>query len=238
MNEGIRTLVDSDLREVTSTKTQTLGSVGRTADGRVYRYAKAGASDLAPGKLAVNSDLNADVTNKTIAASAAIGAKSVVIDAGGAIVADAYADGFLTINDATGEGITYAVSGNTGVAGAGEVTVSLKEPLKVAVTVDVSEATLKASPFSGLVISATDQADLPVGVPNVTITAAYYGWVQTQGECAVLADEAVTKGLALTTGTGVAGAVEAYDGVGEHIIGIASEALVDTEYRSAFLTIS
>lgn len=238
MNEGIRTLVDSDLREVTSTKTQTLGSVGRTADGRVYRYAKAGASDLAPGKLAVNSDLNADVTNKTIAASAAIGAKSVVIDAGGAIVADAYADGFLTINDATGEGITYAVSGNTGVSGAGEVTVSLKEPLKVAVTVDVSEATLKASPFSGLVISATDQADLPVGVPNVTITAGYFGWVQTQGECAVLADEAVTKGLALTTGTGVAGAVEAYDGVGEHIIGIASEALVDTEYRSAFLTIS
>jgi hypothetical protein len=74
-------------------------------------------------------------------------------------------------------------------------------------------------------------------VPNVAVTAAFYAWLQTGGECAVLADEAVAKGLSLTIGTGVVGAVEAADGAGEQVIGVASEALVDTEYRSAFLTI-
>lgn len=231
------TVFGQDFREISSVKENRVGIKGETLDGRVYRYSKAGGTTLAPGKLGVAATVDANVTNKTVAASVTAGAKSVTLDAGGAITADTYADGYLTVNDATGEGISYLVNTHTGTSGAAELTATLDDPVKVALTVDVSEVSLTQNPWSGVVISVTDQADMPVGVPNVSITNAYYGWVQTGGVCSVLGDEAVAAGLALTTGTGVAGAVEALDAAGEFQIGVALVAAVDTEYREAFLTI-
>lgn len=226
-----------DFRDISSTKQLRVGQYAETVDGRGYRYALAGGTTLAPGKLCVAATVDANVTNKTVAATVAAGETKVVIDAGAAITANTYADGYLTVNDATGEGITYLVESHTGTSGAAELTVHLTDPLKVGLTVDVSEASLTQNPWSGVVISVTDQADLPVGVPNVSITNAYYGWVQTKGVCSVLGDEAVTAGQTLTTGTGVAGAVEAADLIGEPTVGIALVAVVDTEYREVFLTI-
>jgi hypothetical protein len=226
-------LTVQDARKVSSTQLQALGTIAEAADGRVYRYAKVGASNLVAGNLQVNADLDSNVVNKAATAAQAIGTRQVSFTAGGSQTADTYKDGFLTVNDATGEGITYGVVGNTsGTA----VTVYLKEPITVALTTS-SEVTLKKNTWDSVVISATDQADQAVGVPNVAMTAAYFGWLQTRGECAVLADEAVAKGLALTIGTGTAGAVEALDAAGEHQIGVSSEALVDTENRAAFLTV-
>ena len=230
-------LVAINTRETSSTKQHVLGTKYEDEYGRIYRYARAGATALDPGKLAVNADSDADGTNKTVARTYAAGATEIIVDAGGAVAADAFADGTLTVNDATGEGVTVEVSGNTVTTGAAEMTVTLKEPIPVALTIDVSEVTLQKSPWDAVVISATDQADMPVGVPNVTVTADYYCWLQTRGSCAVLWDEAVAKGLALTIGTGVAGAVEAADAAGEPVLGVAQMAGVDTEYQPAFLSI-
>lgn len=242
MFNPVRTITDQDIRTTTTSRVNgvKLGEVAVTVDGRVYRYAQAGATDLDPGKLCVNADANADVVNKTVARTYTVaGLRStpeVIIDAGGAITADDYRDGTLAITDATGEGVLSRVTGNTATSGAAELTVYLAEPIPVALTIDVSEATLLKSPWDDIVISATDQADQPVGVPNVTMDDADYGWVQTGGMCAVWADEAVTRGQALTIGTGTAGQVEALDAAGEPQIGIATIALVDTEYRQAYLT--
>lgn len=226
-----------DFRDISSTKQQRVGSYAETYDGRGYRYALAGGTALAPGKLNVAATANADATNKTIARTVAAGATQVVFDAGGTIVADVYADGYLTINDATGEGITYAVANHTGVTGAGEITVNLNDPIKVGLTIDVSEGTLCQNPWSGVVISVADQLDMPVGVANVAVTASYYGWVQTRGACAVLADETLAVGENLTIGSSTVGAVEENDGVGEANVGTAIEAGVDTEYHLVYLQI-
>ncbi len=233
-------LVSINVRETSTVQQHKIGTryvVPADEDRKIYRYALAGASALDPGKLCVNSDVDSDVVNKTVARTYAAGTLEVIIDAAGAVAADEYRGGTLTISDATGEGVSMRVSGNTVTSGAAELTVYLDEPCPVALTIDVSEATLLRSPWYGVVISATDQADMPVGVPNVTIAAGSYGWLQTRGECAVWADEAVAKGLALTTGTGTAGQVEALDAAGEVAIGVALEALVDTEYRAAYLSI-
>lgn len=232
-----QSLIAINTREISSTKQHTLGTKYEDEFGRIYRYIRAGGTELAPGKLVVNADSDTDGTNKTVARTYTAGATSIIVDAGGAVAADAFADGTLTVNDATGEGVSVRVTGNTATSGAAEMTVSLAEPIPVALTIDVSEVTLQKSPWDAVVISATDQADMPVGVPNVTVTADYYGWVQTRGSCAVLWDEAVAKGLALTIGTGVAGAVEAADAAGEPVIGVAQMAGVDTEYQPAFLAI-
>jgi hypothetical protein len=239
MISGFMQITPNDARGTSSTKNGvTLGSIAITRDGKFYAFTKAGAANLATGKLTVNADADANVVNKTVARTTAAGAMTVIVDAAGAVVADAYADGVFTVSDATGEGHDYLVVGNSAVAGAGEVTLMLAEPLIEALTIDVSEYTLVKSLYDGVVISATDQADAPAGVPNTAVTAAYYFWNQIRGRGAVLADEAVARGLALTTGTGVAGAVEALDAAGEPQIGVATEALVDTEFTSAFLSIN
>lgn len=226
-----------DFDAISSTKQQRVGQYAETVDGRGYRYALNGAVALAPGKLCVAATIDANVTNVTVAATAAIGATSVVIDAGAAVVANKYDDGYLTINDATGEGNTYAVASHSVLGAAGELTVNLEDPLRVGVTVDVSEATLSQNPFSGVVISVADQADMPVGVPNVAVTASYYGWIQTKGICPVLADETLPVGKDVTIGSSVAGAVEAVDLVAETVVGTSLVAGVDTEYQPVYLKI-
>lgn len=230
-------LSNQDARKVSSTRLHRLGSIAETADGRVYRYSKAGASNLAAGNLQVNADLVANHTNRTVTAAVAAGSHDVSVTIGAtAATLDQYRDGFLTVNDATGEGITYSINGNAAADSSGTLRVSLNEPVVVALTTS-SEVTAKLNTWDSVVISATDQADQVTGVPNTAVTAAYYFWIQTRGEAGVWADEAVTKGLALTIGTGTAGQVEALDAAGEPQVGFASEALVDTENRSAFLTV-
>jgi hypothetical protein len=231
-------LVAINVRETSSTKQHKLGTrYVQPETGKIYRYTKAGAVALAVAELCVNPDVDNNVVNKTVAATYAVGATQVLVNVAGTVVQDAYADGSFTVSDATGEGVEYRVVGNTGVTGSGTITVSLASPLTLALTVSVSEYTLTKSPWDSVVVSITDQADMAVGVPNVAIAIGEYGWLQTRGICSVLWDEAVTKGQALTTGTGTAGAVEAQDAAGEPQIGVASQAGVDTEHQSAFLTI-
>lgn len=231
------TLIAINTRETSATKQHNLGTKFEDQFGNTYRYIKNAAVALNPGQIVVNADSDADGTNKTVARTYEAGAMEIIVDAGGAVAADAFADGTLTVNDATGEGVSVVVSGNTVTTGAAEMTVYLAQPLPVALTIDVSEVTLQKSPWDSVVISIADQADMCVGVPNVAIAASEYGWVQTRGVCSVLFDEAVAKGLALTIGTGTVGAVEALDGAGEPQIGVAIMAGVDTEYQPAFLTI-
>jgi hypothetical protein len=228
---------DQDFRDISSVKQGTLGGYAETVDGRGYRYSLAGGSNLAPGKINVAETVDTDATNKTVARTYSAGAVEIIIDAGGAVAADRYADGYLSITDATGEGVTMLVKSNTVTTGAAEMTVRLYDPLPVALTIDVSEASLTANPWSGVVVSVADQLDMAVGIANVTVTAAYYHWEQTKGVCAALADESYAIGQELVIGSSVVGALEAHDAAGEQTVAVAIVAGVDTEYREVYLNI-
>lgn len=234
---GIREISVQDTRTESSTKQEQLGARAFTDDGREWVYVKNGAVALAPGKLVVNADEVANHVNQSVAAAAAVGDLRVQVTLGAtAATENQYQDGFLTINDAAGEGISYRIAGHGAADASADLWIDLDEPVKVALTTS-SEASLH-SPHSGVIVSVADQADFALGVPNIAITAAYYGWLQTRGHCAVLADEIIAKGAAVTTGSSVVGAVEAVDAAGEAQIGIAEQATVDTEYRPIFLTLS
>lgn len=226
-----------DILETSDTQAHPLGALGITKDGRKYRYARAGATALDPGKLTVNSTIVANHENIAVAAAAAVGAKSVTVTLGAtAATADQYKDGYLVINDAAGEGVAYLIKGHPAADSAASLTVELDQPLAVALTTS-SEATLIANKFADVVISAADQADTPAGVPNVAIAATEFGWLQTGGVCSVLADETLTVGKECTIGSSVTGAVELQDAVAEPVVGIAIQAGVDTEYRAVDLTL-
>jgi len=226
----------NDIHDTDSSAQLPVGTLGETTDGRKYRYASAGGADLDPGKLTVAATQLANHENMTPAVTA-IGATKVTVTLGAtAATANFYANGYLVVNDVTGEGIAYRVTGHPAADSAATLVVTIAEPITVALDA-TSQVSLVANPYKTVVISATDQADMPVGVPNVTISSGEYGWIQTGGVASVWADEAITAGLAVTTGTGTAGQVEAKDGAGEPQVGVALQTAVDTEYRAINLTI-
>jgi len=207
--------------------------------GRAWRFTLAGASNLARGKLTVAATVDAQRINLSFATAPAANAKKVSVTIGtGNAAANDYQDGWLVVQDGTGEGRAYPIEGHDAITASTAGTFLLKEAIDTAgATAEVNVDLIKNF-YAGAVISVLDQADLVLGVPNVAITAAEYGWIQTYGPCAVLMDEAITNGLALTIGTGVSGAVEANDAAGEAFLGhVAGTAGVDTEYQLVDLAI-
>lgn len=232
-------LAPTTINKTGATELYEVGARYSDAFGRVFRYAKAGGTALARGKLMVAPTVAANHINLSWETVPAIGDKEVRVTLGAtAATKDQYKGGQLVVQDGTGEGRSYRILSNRAADSAGTIVVTLQEAIDTAGAAGEANVDLLANPWRGIVISVTDQADQPVGVPVVAIAANEYGFVQTGGMCAVLMDEAIANGLALTIGTGVAGAVEALDGAGEPEVGImAGTAGVDTEYQNVELTI-
>ena len=230
---------EQDFRDISSTKQCSLGVKAETADGRIYRYGLAGAANLAAGKMNVaaadvDNHINVNVQTSGVAGDmfikATLGATAATLNQ--------YQDGFAVVNDATGEGIAYKISGHNAVGSAGVITAYLAEPLKAAITATTTQVSFVANAYSGVIVNPGAIAHRPVGVNNVAVTAAYYGWFQTGGECAVLSDGVISKGAEAILSDNVAGAVEIrVDATVVSAIGFAPEATVDTEYMPIVLTI-
>src|SRR4249920_1582699 len=108
MFRGPYELAEQNIREISSTQNVKLGVKGETIDGRIYRYAKAGAVNVAAGKINVAAAHVANHVNQVVQAAAAIGDTRVSLTLGAtAATANQYKGGLLVINDATGEGIAY-----------------------------------------------------------------------------------------------------------------------------------
>lgn len=180
-----------------STALHVLGTYMETADGRGYRYAKVGAVATVAGKVYQGPAL--DATNMQpsggfATAAAAIGATEITTTDTTTLAKDLLAGGYLSVVVTPGQGYTYKIKGNT-AATAAAVTFYLEDPVQVALTTS-SNIIVAKHPYDGIVIEPGTPTARIAGVPNAIITAAYYGWVQTRGACAVL-----------FTGTGVAGKV-------------------------------
>lgn len=220
-------------------RVEEIGPIGtvRRIGGRTFVYSKAGAVALAQGKLCVQATPIANHQNIAVQAAAAVDASTVTVTLGAtAATLNQYEDGFMVVSDATGEGTCYGIKSNPAADASANLVLTLHDRIHEALDT-TSEVCLIPNPYNGVVISVTDQADVPAGVPLNGVTALYYCWLQTGGICPVLADEAVTQGLVVTIGSSVAGSVEGQDAAGEPEVGRAYIALVDTEYCPVYLTI-
>lgn len=194
---GFAQVAAQGILDESSTALHVLGTYMETADGRGYRYAKVGATATVAGKVYQGPAL--DATNMQpsgglATAAAAIGATEITTTSTVTLAKDLLAGGYLSVVVTPGQGYTYKIKGNT-AASAAAVTFYLEDPVKVALTTD-SNIIVAKHPYDGIVIEPGTPTARIAGVPNAIITAAYYGWVQTRGACAVL-----------FTGTGVAGKV-------------------------------
>lgn len=203
---------------------------------RKFIYCKASSSGLSAGKLAVTPDVVANHLNCAAAAASAIGSTSVTLTMGAtAVTANQYADGYLAVNDATGEGYTYRIKSNPAADASATCVFTLYDPIQVALVSATSECSVYPNIFNGIQTSVADQADIAVGVAPIAVTASYYFWCQVKGPCAVLQDESVTHESQLTIGTSTVGAVEAVDADAEQVIGYTLATTVDTEYNLIYL---
>ena len=195
---GFAQVAAQGILDESSSQLHTLGTYMETADGRGFRYGKVGAVATVAGKVYQGPAL--DATNMQPSggltpAAAAIGDTSITISTSTTLAVNLLAGGYMSVVVTPGQGYTYRIKGNTATAGAAGLVVTLEDPLKVALTTS-SRVIFTRHPYDGVVIEPGTPTARIAGVPTAIITAAYFGWLQTKGPCAVL-----------FTGTGVAGKV-------------------------------
>jgi hypothetical protein len=213
-----------------------LGTLAIMADGRKFRYAKAGAAALAMGKIQQGPAIVANHQNIAVAAAAAIGAEQVTVTLGAtAATADQYKEGYLIVNDATGEGQTLKIKSHPAADSSGSLVIKLEDAVKVALTTS-SEVCLIPNPWNGVIIYPTTSTLAPAGVAPFAVAAGKYCWLQTGGPCSALADGAIAVMSGIAVPAAVAGAVKIMAATLSQV-GYALQAGVDTEYRAVHLTI-
>lgn len=223
MESGVRQLTSTDLNQLTTTKTEAYGTIGATADGRMFRYVGfGGTSTIAPGLLCVSAALVANYqslaitavgTGGQVAANLLAGSFQLIVTNGAtAITQDQFAEGYLEVKQTSGSNngpILYKIKGNTAAAASATFTVLLdgREPLRNTSTLVAGTDTvnLVANPYSAVNISTTLNA--PAGVTIVQVpnssTVTNYGWVQVAGPALVQND----AGGTLAVGTSFAQSV-------------------------------
>ena len=231
-------VIDFDPFQVRSNSdgTHDLGGLIQLNDMRSFRYGKAGAANISKGKVQLAPAPVANHANCTVAA-AALNATQVTVTPGAtAGVAGDYDEGFAAINAGPGLGQVYKISHNPTITASTAFVLALTDPLQTALTAS-SKLSLVHNPYAGVVEAAAATRRV-AGVPLVSLTAAYYGWFQTFGVAAALADGAIAVGNDLIASTAVAGAVKVSDttsaatAAAQSKIGRANiMATVDTEYR-------
>ena len=203
--------------EQSATQKHMVGSKLELSDGRVFRYARAGAAALVAGDLlqsAVNGG-TATYQNDLTPSAAAVGATAIsVTTVTDAITANEFTDGYLAITDggaAAGQGGLYKITTHEGGA-AGALIFNIDRPLLVAVTTS-SRITIIKDPYMDVIQApATTPTGMCVGVPAIAVTATYYCWVQTWGIANPLVKTALTAGTNVLRDVVAAGSVAVDDG--------------------------
>jgi hypothetical protein len=229
---------ESSIYDVDSRGKFAVGSGFKRADGAIFRYGNF-ITATAPGKLVspvVADTMEPYTTSLVILGVAAtqqandpigvypsyIGSRYVEITLA-SVVADQYAGGYIAISLGTGLPYTYRIKRNTASATVNSqssaVFIELYEPLVATLAASTSTTiTIIGSLYNDLYLNtaggtAGTTGNITVGVSCANMTANTYGWVQTHGVTACIADGTLTTGCLLSASAKVAGAVQQY-GVG------------------------
>jgi hypothetical protein len=226
-----------DIFSYTSTQQADLGAIAKTADGRTFRYVKAGGTALVVGKLQQNAAETTAWENLT-AVAASVGDTTIASTSTVTLTANQLAGGFAIITVTPGVGYIYQISGHAAYSAAAP-TLALTDPIQVALTTS-SRIDLVPSPYSAVIVNPATATGAPVGVAVAPITASYFGWVQSGGIAAVLADGAITVGTNVIASNAVAGAVEPGADTADlqATVGTAFTGIADTEYGAVNLLLA
>lgn len=231
--------------EASVTQKYDIGARYVAKDGRVFRYAKAGAT-LAAGELQSTAAFGGSVANvqeDLTPSAAAIGKTTVFITTvTDATTLNQFADGYLAVSDggaSIGQGEMYKIIANAAGA-AGLLRFDLDRPLTTAWT-SSTRVSIMTNPYNLIVQSPASTAiGMPLGVPMVAVTDNYYCWIQTWGMACCLVKLQMNNFAAnVLSDLTAAGSVGIDDGaLINATIGMTGLATATTDSGLIFLTIS
>jgi hypothetical protein len=175
---------DGDQFAVHTTQLLGLGQEMRFIDGRRFRYARAGAVAVVPGKLYQAPIPIADHVLRTPVA-AAVGDRVVGLALGAtATTADQYRDGYVVVDLSTntGFGYMYQVNAHPVIDASSTFQVPLRSPVQVAIATTATSASLVANNYAGVILTiATTPTAVLTGCSVKAIPIGQYGWIQVAG---------------------------------------------------------
>jgi hypothetical protein len=201
---------------VTTTQRHPLGTIAISKDGRVFRYASAGATDLVVGNILQSA---VPIPNHLALTSAAqnIGdgypTPIVVTPGATAGAANLYAEGTLMVDTAPSNGYTHRISGHAAITASVAFNLYLDQDEKVQVAfTTATRYGLHHNPYKTVLQSPTTATALTVGGAVAVITgngtAENYGWIQTRGPFCGLINGTPAVGTALIISATTAGALD------------------------------
>lgn len=191
------------LYDQSSSPSHMLGTAMRLADGRSYRYAKAGGNitigrvvghvaiayppgrDCVPSTATPRTTEEWDEGTRTIHVATTASATTSLH-----LYANRFDDGYLWVNDRDGEGQIFQIKSHevSGTAADADVALTMydEELLTVALTVNTQIA-LQANIYKDVVVhTGTTSSGPALGVANRAVTSGKYFWLQTWGPTPVL----------------------------------------------------
>lgn len=164
------------------------------------------------------------------------------------IGANDYAGGYLITADATGEGYTYRIKGNTATdnPSTGDIRIELYEKLQVALDT-TSDIQIVGSKYSNLEAATTGTDNFAVGVACSTMAAGEYGWICVKGVVGLLVDGTIAIGEMITISDSEAGQVQVAGGGSTAVVDLIDERIIgqclvaagaSTEHSAFYVNIS
>lgn len=196
--------------KTTTNKRFPFGTKLMLQDGREFRYAEIGGTNIATARLCQAEVPGANFDELAVAA-AAVGARAVSVTNGATTIADGLFDeGFLNVEDDAGEGHLYKIADHDAEsAGSAAFEVRLAHGLIVAWTASTTVG-LSKHPMKDIIIHPSPNTAALVGVTPTAINANLFGWVQVKGPASVLTDGTIVIGDSVMASDGTDGAVEAF----------------------------
>ena len=234
---------------VTTVQRHPLGTIAIAIDGRVFRYASAGAADLVPGNIVQSA---APVPNHLALTSAAqaIGdgfpTPIVVTPGATAGAANLYAEGTLVVDTTPNNGYQYRISGHPAITASTAFNLYLSPDDRVNTTAwtTATRYGLHHNPYKTVIQSPTTATGLTVGgcvaIITANTTAENFGWIQTRGPFPALINGTPGVGIGVVISATTAGAVDVAAVAAEinvRIIGRMMQVGVSTKNNSVFLTL-
>src|ERR1035437_3341231 len=220
-----------------------VGQLAWDVNGKAFRFVLNGATAMTVGQMQQSP---ASVTTYTAMAVGTAGVKGdafiQVTNGTSTITSQQFEGGSISVYTAGTIAVAdeYTIVSVTGtLTTGGALKVFLDRPLRAAVTTSAT-VNMMPSPYAGVVATPlTTKTGIVVGVAVYEIPANAYGWIQTHGVAAVIADgSAIVLGGQIGAANTVTGSVSlATGGVGMATIGQALATGASGSGITAFLTI-
>lgn len=177
-----------------------LGERAMTPDGREWVYVRAQAA-VATSLIAIPDAVTA--VDACSSSTDNQGRIVYITKASAGWTVGQFEDAIGVVDDGTGVGQTFKIRTNT----ADTLTLYPETALTTALAVADSDITIRTMAYVDPA-AITDKVQSAVGCPQVSLSAADYGWALTEGDGRVLAGEVLVVGKSFMTGDDTVGQVK------------------------------